>query len=158
MKMKGLLLAMIVSCAALGYGQMGGGMGGMGGGPVRPTPNTPPYDTRQPGMDNNTPLFDQAPKDAFTHNANLAGKLQSLLPEGSDINQVCDGFKKLGDCVSAIHVSQNLGVPLSDLKAKVTGKSAEKFENAIHDLKPDVDAKAEKKKAYKQAEKEIPFS
>ena len=89
----------------------------------------------------------------------LAAKLQKeLLPEGPNIQEACDGFKHLGDCVCAIHVSKNLGVPLPDLKAKVTGKGAEKIENAIHELKPDVDAKAEKKKAWKQAEKEIPVS
>lgn len=92
------------------------------------------------------------------HDPKLAAKLQKLLPDGPSIQEACDGFKKLGDCVSTLHVSQNLGVPLADLKGKVTGKGSESLEKAIHELKPDADAKAEKKKAHQQAEKEIPVS
>jgi len=103
------------------------------------------------------PIY-QTPKDAFLRDPKLAAKLQKLLPQGPNIQTVCDGFKKLGDCVSAVYASQNLGIPLADLKAKLTGKDAEKLEAAIHDLKPDVDAKSERKKANKQAEKEIPVS
>lgn len=151
--MKKVLLAMILSGAALCYGQIGGAT----------SSNAPPtggaYDPHPlpAGMEAPPPI-EQSPKDAFARDAKLAAKLQKLLPEGPTIQEACDGFKKLGDCVTAIHVSQNLGIPWADLKTKVTGKSAEKVENAIHELKPAVDAKAEKKKAYKQADKEIPVS
>lgn len=152
--MKKVLLAAIVCFAAICYAQSGGATSESAGplaGAYAPHPNPA-------GMEAPPPI-EQAPKDAFIRDPKLAAKLQKeLLPEGPNIQQACEGFKKLGDCVCAIHVSKNLGVPLPDLKAKVTGKGAEKIENAIHELKPDVDAKAEKKKAWKQAEKELPVS
>jgi hypothetical protein len=151
--MKRTLLAMIVCCAALAYGQIGGATSNnapAGGGAYDPHP-------LPAGMEAPPPI-DQSPKDAFMRDAKLAAKLQKLLPNGPTVQEACDGFKKLGDCVSAIRASQNLEIPLADLKAKVTGKGAENLEKAIHELKPSVDAKAEKKKAYKQAEREIPVS
>jgi hypothetical protein len=151
--MKKSLLAMIIFCAALSYAQLGGATSSNApptGGAYDPHPNPA-------GMEAPPPI-DQRPQDAFLRDSKLAAKLQKLLPQGPTVQEACDGFKKLGDCVSAIHVSQNLGIPLADLKAKVTGKGAESLDKAIHELKPDVDAKAEKKKANKQAEKEIPVS
>jgi hypothetical protein len=52
-------------------------------------------------------------------------------------------------------VSHNLGIPFDDLKGKLTSSSPEKLGTAIHDLKPDVDAKDEVKKAHKQAKGDI---
>lgn len=110
-----------------------------------------------PGMDMPAPA-DRPPQDVLVEDPKLVGKLQKLLPAGTTPQQFCDGFKTLGECVAAIHAAQNLGIPLTDLKGKVTGKGSVKLENAIHELKPDVDAKAERKKAQKQAEKDIPVS
>lgn len=143
----------MMCCAALSYGQLGGATSS------NAAPTGGAYDPHPlpAGMEAPPPI-DQAPKDAFIRDAKLAAKLQKLLPEGPTIQEACEGFKKLGDCVCTIHVAQNLQIPLADLRAKVTGKNAEKLEAAIHELKPDSDPKAEKKKAYKQAEKEIPVS
>jgi hypothetical protein len=61
-----------------------------------------------------------------------------------------------------MHAAQNMGVPPSDLKTKIADskskKEPERLESAIHELKPDIDAKAERKKAQKQAERDIPVS
>ena len=151
--MRRILLATIVCFAAVSYAQIGGATSNS------PAPTAGAYDPHPlpSGMDAPPPI-EQSPKDAFTRDNKLAAKLQKLLPNGPNINEACDGFKKLGDCVSAIHVSQNLEIPFSDLKAKVTGKGSQSLDKAIHELKPDVDAKAEKKKAFKQAEREIPVS
>jgi hypothetical protein len=96
------LWALVIGCAGLSYGQI------------------PPASQDE-----------QRPKDALARNAKLAAKLQKLLPQGPTIQQACDGFNQLGDCVSAIHVSQNLAIPLADLKAKVTGAGAEKLEKVV---------------------------
>lgn len=151
--MRKILLAMIVCSAVLSYGQLGGA-----------TSNSPPpasgaYDPHPlpAGMEAPPPI-EQSPKDAFLREPKLAAKLQKLLPQGPKIQDACDGFKNLGDCVAAIHAAQNLGIPFADLKTKVTGKGAEKLDKAIHELKPDVDATSEKKKAWKQAERDIPVS
>jgi hypothetical protein len=90
--------------------------------------------------------------------SNAHAKIQRLLPEGVTPVQVCDGFKRRDDCVAAIHASQNLGISVADLKGKLTGQSSENLERGIHDLRPDVDAKVERKKAWNQAKKDIPLS
>jgi|SRR5579864_451257 len=151
--MKNILLAAVLCFAAISYAQMGGATSSS------PPPGGGAYDPHPlPAGMTALPPIDQSPKEAFMRDGKLATKLQKLLPDGPNINQVCDGFKKLGDCVSAIHASQKLGIPFADLKAKMTDKRGESLDKAIHELKPDVDAKAEKKKAYKEAEKEIPVS
>lgn len=150
--MKTILLAAMICFAGIACAQMGSTS-------ERPAPGTGAYDPHPlpSGMEAPPPI-DQSPKDAFMRDAKLAAKLQKLLPDGPNINAACDGFKKLGDCVSAIHASNNLSIPFADLKAKVTGKGAENLEKAIHELKPDADAKAEKKKASRAAERDIPVS
>jgi hypothetical protein len=151
--MKIIFLAIIVCGAALSYGQIGGATSGS----ASPTAGAYEPHPLAAGQEAPPPI-EQSPKDAFIRDAKLAAKLQKLLPQGANIQEACDGFRKLGDCVCSIHVAQNLDIPFADLKAKVTGKTAEKLEVAIHELKPGADARGEKKKAYKQAEKEIPVS
>jgi hypothetical protein len=58
-------------------------------------------------------------------NTNLASKLQSRLPAGTDLNTAAAGFKNLGQFVAAVNVSKNLGLDFPTLKtAMVTdGKS-----------------------------------
>ncbi len=97
----------------------------------------------------------QSPSDVLSHNAKLSSNLDKLLPNGMTAQQACDGFKNLGQCVAAIHVANNLNIPFADLKAKMTGSGAESLGKAIQDLKPSVNAKAEAKKANKQAAKDL---
>lgn len=58
-------------------------------------------------------------------NTNLAAKLQSRLPAGTDLNAAAAGFRNLGQFVAAVNVSNNLGLDFTTLKtAMVTdGKS-----------------------------------
>ena len=79
--------------------------------------------------------------------------VQSLT--GKDSQVACQGFKNLGDCVAAAHVSSNLGISFDDLKARTTGTDAKSLGDAIHELIPNVDASAEAKKAKKQANKDM---
>jgi hypothetical protein len=140
----------------LSYGQMGRSPAGTS---AAPPPGAGAYDPHPgPAGMNAPPPIDQRPRDYLAQDPKFNAKIQKLLPEGITPVQVCDGFKTLGDCVAAIHASQNLAIPLADLKGKLTGKGSENLEKGIHDLKPDVDAKAERKKAWKQAERDIPVS
>jgi hypothetical protein len=91
----------------------------------------------------------------LARNPALAAKLQALLPPGTDLNAAAQGFKNLGQFVAALHVSQNLGIPFDQLKAKLTGPGAESLGKAIQDLKPGVDAKAAVKLADKEAKADI---
>jgi hypothetical protein len=56
--------------------------------------------------------------------------------------------------VAAVHVSHNLGIPFSQLKAEMAG-SGMNLGKAIHELKPNVNAKSERKRATKEAREDL---
>ncbi len=85
-------------------------------------------------------------------NTNLAAKLQSRLPAGTSVPQACVGFRNLGQFVAAVNVSNNLGIPFVQLKARMTGDNAMSLGQAIHALRPTVDADAESRTAQRQAD------
>jgi hypothetical protein len=91
--------------------------------------------------------------DLLTQNTKLASQISDLT--GKDAQQACSGFKNLGQCVAAAHVSKNLGIDFIALKGKVTGSGAENLGQAVHDLNPNVDAKAETKKGQQQAHDDL---
>src|ERR1700741_5318652 len=93
-----------------------------------------------------------SPSDVLSHNTAIAGKIKTLT--GEDAQTACGGFKNLGQCVAAAHVAKNLSIPggFDALKAKVTGTGAVSLGKAIKGFAPDADAKAETKKANKQAD------
>lgn len=97
----------------------------------------------------------KTPSEILTANTKLSSNLEKLLPKGMTAQQACAGFKNLGQCVAAIHVSHNLDIPFVDLKAKMTGSGSDSLGKAISNLKPAADAKAESKKAQKQAEEDL---
>ncbi len=156
----------------------GGRAGGVGGGPgsVGPGAEGAPrggVDTRGPsGMDRGGRMpgpdrgrgdataagGGKTPGDLLTQNTKLSSRLSSLLPAGTDLQNASAGFKNLGQFVAAVHVSKNLGIPFEDLKAKMTGPNSEKLGKAIHQLKPEANAKTEAKKANKQAKQDIKAS
>jgi len=91
----------------------------------------------------------------LSSNTKLASKLQSLLPPGTDLQAAASGFKNLGQFVAAVHVSHNLGIPFDQLKAKMQGPPTESLGKAIHQLKPDADAKAQTKTAESEAHNDL---
>jgi len=93
--------------------------------------------------------------DKLTNNTQLASKLSSLLPPGTDLQTAAQGYKNLGQFVAAVHVSHNLGIPFDQLKAKMIGPPAESLGKAIHALKPDANSKNEVKTGKKQAKQDI---
>jgi hypothetical protein len=96
-----------------------------------------------------------SPSDVLTHNTAIAGKIKTLT--GEDAQTACGGFKNIGQCVAAAHVAKNLSIPggFDALKAKVTGTGSVSLGKAIQALAPDADAKAEAKKASKQADDDL---
>ena len=98
----------------------------------------------------------QSTSDILTNNTKLASQIHDRT--GSDAQQACSGFKNLGQCTAAIHVSRNLGVSFTDLKARMvsaTNTQHESLGKAIQDLKPAANAKVEAKKATKQAKADM---
>jgi hypothetical protein len=96
-----------------------------------------------------------SPSDVLSHNTAIAGKIHTLT--GQDAQAACDGFKNLGQCVAAAHVAKNLDIPggFDALKAKVTGSGGVSIGKAIEQLSPRANAKAEAKKANKQASDDL---
>lgn len=88
-------------------------------------------------------------------NTKLSSHLQGMFPPGTDLQTASAGFKSLGEFVSAAHVSKNLGIPFDQLKGTMVGPPQKSLGAAIHQLKPDVDSKAEANKAKAQANKVI---
>jgi hypothetical protein len=101
----------------------------------------------------------------------LTDLLQSkgLLPKGTDLKDACAGFKNLGQCVAAMHVSHNLNIPFACLSADMTGTApasgstcpsgtgASKMSlgKSIQTLSPNTNAKTEAKSATKAADADI---
>jgi hypothetical protein len=98
-----------------------------------------------------TDMSHASPSDVLNHNMAIAGKIQTLT--GEKATTACDGFKNLGRCVAAAHVASNLSIPggFEALKAKITGPGSVSLGKAISNLAPNANAKAEVKKANKQA-------
>jgi len=104
----------------------------------------------------------------LTKNTALAGKIQKLT--GMPAQQACAGFKNLGQCVAAAHVSKNLGISFACMQADMSGQAPAKgsacpagtgssksmsLGKAIQTLRPTADSKAESKKATKQADADV---
>jgi hypothetical protein len=104
-------------------------------------------------------------------NTQLASKLSSLLPSGTDLQTAASGFKNLGQFVAAVHVSHNLGIPFAQLKCTelatkdacttMNGTTTETMPvpskssslgQAIHTLKPSLST-SDSDSAAKQAKK-----
>lgn len=117
-----------------------------------------------------------SPTDLLTENtkldSHLTSKLQSkgLLPAGTDLKDACAGFKNLGQCIAAIHVSHNHdNIPFACLKADMTGtapaagitcptgtgSSKLSLGKSIQTLSPGTDSKEAAKTATKQSDADI---
>jgi hypothetical protein len=103
----------------------------------------------------------QAPSSALS-NTHLSSSLTSALTHsgitipGGNLQTACSGFKNLGQCVAALHVSKNLGLSFTDLQSKMSGSGAESLGKAIQDLGgANVNAKTEAKKGTKQANADL---
>jgi len=118
-----------------------------------------------------------SPTTLLTNNSkldsNLTSKLQSkgLLPAGTDLKTACSGFKNLGQCIAAIHVSHNHDIAFACLKADMTGtavptgtscpagtgasKSRMSLGKSIQALSPTTDSKEAAKTAEQQSGADI---
>ena len=89
-------------------------------------------------------------QEQLTLNPRLADNVSKLLPAGTDVQAAAAGFNNLGEFVSAVHVSNNLGIPFADLKTRVL--AGDSLGTAIQALKPGVDAQLEVSKARARAD------
>lgn len=95
-------------------------------------------------------------------NPDLASRLQRLLPPGTSLQSAASGFQSDAQFVAALHVSRNLRIPFSELKASMSRRrGADSLGRAIHDLRPDFRPKAVQhhvKVAERQAQTDLELS
>lgn len=95
---------------------------------------------------------------------------QGVLAANATATEVCAPFAVLTDCLAALHAGHNLGVDFNCLRADVTGvhtgadisgckiadgEKAQDLNKAIHQLKPDANAKQAAKEAEQQAKDDL---
>ena len=95
---------------------------------------------------------------------------QGVLAANKTLTDVCTPFPALDGCLAALHASHNLGLDFNCLRAAATGvhtsanvsgckvADAEKalgLNNAIHQLKPDANARQAAKEAEQQARDDL---
>src|SRR5215510_14220379 len=150
-------MATLTLLALPDYAQHGGGPGGGPGGGMGNSHASNPSSASSHGNSGkmDTGSGPKTPSELLSHNTRLSGKLASLLPPGTNLQTASQGFKNLGQFVAAVHVSHNLGIPFDQLKAKMMGPPKESLGEAIHDLKPTANAKAETKKAESEAHEDL---
>jgi hypothetical protein len=95
---------------------------------------------------------------------------QGVLAANQDATDACAPFAALDQCLATLHASHNLGLDFNCLRTDVTGvltsgdmshckavngEKAQSLNKAIHQLKPDVDAKQATKDAEQQAKDDL---
>jgi hypothetical protein len=83
-------------------------------------------------------------------NTNLAAKLQSRLPAGTDLMLAAAGFRNLGQFVAAVNVSNNLGIAFPTLKTAMVDNGMS-LGQAIQAQRPSVDGTVEANRAQRDA-------
>ena len=103
----------------------------------------------------------------LTQNTRLADKISALT--GVSAQQACTGFKNLGQCVAAAHVSKNLGISFGCLKSDMTGMAPSassacpagtgskslNLGKSIQTLSPKTDSKTAAKKGHQQTNEDL---
>ena len=85
---------------------------------------------------------------------NLARQVNDLT--GTEARLACNGFRTVGECLAAAHVSRNLGIGFDSLRSKmVVGPTRARLIDAIEQLQPTADAKAEARRAHEQARSDV---
>jgi hypothetical protein len=92
--------------------------------------------------------------DRITANAALLAKVTPLLG-GMSLSDAASGFHSEEQFLAALHAAKDLGVSFADLKAEMTGPEHDNLAQAIHDLKPAIDAKTSAKTAAGEARADI---
>jgi hypothetical protein len=164
----GLTVAVALYCATAlaqhGHGAGGhGGMAGMNGMGASSHANS-----NSNGMSSNAAASHGKTMDQLlTQNTKLSDKISALT--GESASQACKGFKNLGQCVAAAHVSKNLGISFACLKSDMTGTAPStgstcpagtgsksiSLGKSIQTLSPKTDSKTAAKKGQQQANQDL---
>ena len=83
-------------------------------------------------------------------NTNLASKLETRLPKGTDLMTASEGFRNLGQFVAAVNVSNNLGIDFVNLKTSMVDDGLS-LGQAIQTWKPTANSTQEASRAESHA-------
>jgi len=157
LKATGTTLAIAVALTIAPLAAQGRGKGPGASKPPKPPVSTPANGSKPPaakpgggpppnhGSEGNphapeaSPSAPPSANSAVTHlhqQPQLASKLSTLLPPGTNLDAAAAGFKNLGQFVAAVHVSHNLGIPFDQLRARMVGANAVPLGQAIQALRP----------------------
>jgi hypothetical protein len=122
------------------------------------TATTATPDSSEPG-DSTTPTGEEPlpltkVQEKLQRNTNLASKLESRLPAGTDLMKAAAGFKNLGQFVAAVNVSNNLGISFTKLKTSMVTEG-NSLGQSIQQLKPTATATVEAQRAEYDAQRLI---
>ncbi|MGH9787931.1 MAG: hypothetical protein ACRD4U_04405 [Candidatus Acidiferrales bacterium] len=150
------LFLYVLPTAAQGQGHGQGQGGGKPSAPQHPSPPPRPETQRAPESKGKPESAGErkTTSQQLAQNPKLSARLEKLLP-GANVQEAASGFKSVGQFVAAAHVSNNLGIPFAQLKSTMMGPPEKSLGEAIHQINPNVDAKAEARKAEKQAKKDM---
>jgi len=84
----------------------------------------------------------------------LNARVTAMLPKGMTLQQAALGFKNQGQFIAALHVSQNLGIPFTSLKADMVDKHMS-LGQSIQNLKPTANATDEARKGQHAADHDL---
>jgi hypothetical protein len=87
-------------------------------------------------------------------NTNLADKLRSRLPAGTDLLAASADFRNLGQFVAAVNVSNNLGLKFTDLKTRMVDQHMS-LGQAIQDVRGGTDSQTVALRAEQDADRLI---
>jgi len=93
--------------------------------------------------------------DMLAQKPQLSSKIQTLLAPGANLQEACSGFEHLGQFVATAHAAKNLAIPFDALKGMLTTSSGRSLGQAIHELKPDIDAREATIKANELALRDL---
>ena len=159
-----VLAAAVTLYAGPAFAQHGHGLGGPGG----MSSANAAHSSRHDSGVNSAGARGKSMNQLLTQNTKLSEKISSLT--GESAQQACNGFKNLGQCVAAAHVSKNLGISFTCLKSEMTGTAPSSSTSgcpaastgksmslgqAISTLSPKVNNKTEAKKGEQQARQDL---
>ena len=158
----------VVLCGAPAFAQHGHGPGGGGMG----MNGNSHANTHAAGVGSAAASHGKTMDQILKDNTKLSDKIAALT--GEPAQQACSGFKNLGQCVAAAHVSKNLGIGFACLKSDMTATAAPTGSNcpastkasgtgtktmslgsAIQALSPNANSKTEAKKGQQQAGQDL---
>jgi len=158
--------------SANAHGGMGGGMGNLssGNGTGHNNASTEHGNSNASGSSLGS-AHGKTMDEILTSNTKLSDQIAKLT--GESATTACDGFKNLGQCVAAAHVSKNLGISFDCLKDDMTGTAPSdpkscpagtgtngkmSLGKSIQALDPNADQNSESKKAGTQAQQDLKSS